>query len=162
MHHIPHSVNQRPLYTILLSPLLPLSFPPLPCSLPPPLSLPCPACDANQYIYQPPGTPDIMSVCLPCPANSSSATGNVEVCECLAGTGRVSEASGLLDPTEPCTSEQCTALYAVFHACSYNWPTGGWLSSQTVGTLLRCSWHSSEIQFFLERPFPYFNLQPCA
>ena len=44
-------------------------------------------------------------------------------------------------------------MHAVFHACSYNWPTGGWLSSQIVGTLLRYSWHSSEIQFFLECPF---------
>ena len=92
-HHIPHSVNQQLLHTIFL-------FSPL---LPPFHSLPCPACDANQYIYQPPGT---MSVCLPCPTNSSSATGNVEVCECLPGTGRVSEASGLLDQTESCTSEQ--------------------------------------------------------
>ena len=132
MHHIPHSVNQQPLYTILLlSPLLPPLFPPLPCSLPPPLSLPCPACDANQYIYQPPGTPDTMSVCLPCPSNSSSATGNVEVCECLAGTGRVSEASGLLDPTEPCTSEQCTAcMLCSVHAATIGPQVTGCLHRQ--------------------------------
>ena len=67
-------------------------------------------CRENEFIYRPPGTPDVMTLCLPCPANSSSAAGTVERCSCLPGTGRISEVLGEVDAMENCTSEQCGGM----------------------------------------------------
>ena len=66
----------------------------------------CAACRENAFIYIPPGSPDSNATCQSCPMNSSSAAGRFRVCECDNGTARISEALGMLNATEPCSSEK--------------------------------------------------------
>ena len=66
----------------------------------------CAACRENEFIYIPPGSPDSNATCQSCPMNSASAAGRFRVCECVNGTARISEALGMLNATEPCSSEQ--------------------------------------------------------
>ena len=57
------------------------------------------ACAVNEYID--PASDPGLPICLPCPANSSSAGVDATVCMCNTGTGRVDA----LDVTQPCIGE---------------------------------------------------------
>ena len=77
----------------------------------------CKVCGENEYVYLPPGGSDIDATCQPCPTNSSSTAGNFAVCECFDGTGRISEALGMLNATEPCSSKlECSFVMSTTDA----------------------------------------------
>ena len=57
------------------------------------------ACAVNEYID--PASPPGLPICVPCPANSSSAGGDATVCMCNTGTRR----DDAMDVTQPCIGE---------------------------------------------------------